>query len=396
LRVGNPGAHTILYPLLVTYDAIVIGAGGMGSAAAYHLAARGARVLALERFDIPHEMGSSHGASRLIRLAYFEDPRYVPLLRRAYALWRELEQRAGERLLIVTGGIDAGAENGAMVRGSRASCELHRLPHQVLDAAAAARRWPALRLAPDMCAVWQPDAGFLLPERCILAHVEAARAWGAGIHTRERVLGWEAGAAEAEVRVRTDRGEYRALRLILTAGAWTAGLVPDLRSLAVPERQVVLWTQPRRPEIFAPDRFPVVNLESPEGHFYSTPIYGVPGCKFGKYHHLRQTAPADDIDRACHPRDEAAVREGIRMYFPEADGPALAMKACIFTNSPDGNFIIDRHPAHPNVVIAAGFSGHGFKFASVVGEILADLALAGGTHHDIGFLSIGRFDTLDA
>lgn len=373
----------------MNYDAIVVGAGGMGSAAAYHLARRGARVMALERYDIPHEMGSSHGASRLIRLAYAEDARYVPLLRQAYVLWRDLERTAGETLLIVTGGIDAGPQNGAIVPGSLASCQAHDLPHEVLDAAAVGRRFPGFRLAADMAAVWQPDAGFLLPERAISAHVTAAQALGAGIHARERVIGWDAG--DAGVTVRTDREEYRAAKLVLTAGAWTADLFPALRALAVPERQVVLWTQPRRPELFQPARFPVFNMDGPLGHFYGIPVYGVPGCKFGKYHHLRQSGPADAIDRGCHPEDEAAVREGIRAYFPDADGPTVAMKACIFTNSPDGNFIIDRHPAHANVIFAAGFSGHGFKFASVVGRILAELALDGGTELDIGFLSRSRF-----
>jgi sarcosine oxidase len=378
----------------VIYDAIVIGAGGMGSAAAYHLARRGARVAAIERYQSPHEHGSSHGESRLIRLAYAEDSRYVPLLREAYRLWREMEREARETLLITTGGIDAGPESGAIVRGSLVSCREHDLPHELLDAAAVTRRFPGFRLAPDMMAVWQPDAGFLLPERCVLAHIAAARALGAEVHEDERVLGWEAGSAG--VRVLTDRGEYRAAKLVLTAGAWASDVLPGLQALAVPERQVVLWTQPPRPEHFQPECFPVFNMDGPLGHFYGIPMHGSHGAKFGKYHHLRQSAHADAIDRACHAEDEAVVREGIRAYFPDADGPALAMKACIFTNAPDGNFIIDRHPAHASVVFAAGFSGHGFKFASVVGRILADLALDGATDSDIGFLSLRRFDTLDA
>ncbi len=373
----------------MAYDAIVIGCGGMGSAAAYHLARRGARVVAIERYDVPHEFGSSHGASRLIRLAYAEDARYVPLLRQAYVLWRELEREAGETLLIVTGGIDAGPEDGAIVPGSLASCRAHDLPHEVLDAAALAWRFPGFRLAADMVAVWQPDAGFLLPERSIIAHVAAAQRLGAEIRGRERVVAWEAG--DAGVVVRTDRGEYRAAKLVLTAGAWSADLLPGLRETAVPERQVVLWVQPRRPELFRPDRFPVFNMDGPLGHFYGIPIYGVPGCKFGKYHHLRQSGAADEIDRGCYREDEETIREGIRAYFPDADGPTLAMKACIFTNSPDGNFIIDRHPGYANVVFAAGFSGHGFKFASVVGRVLADLTLDGGTELDIGFLRLQRF-----
>jgi len=370
-------------------DAIVIGVGGMGSAAVYHLARRGARVLGLERFSIPHEMGSSHGVSRIIRLAYAEHPDYVPLLRRAYALWRELESEAGERLLIITGGIDAGARESATVKGALESCSIHRLDHEVVDAVELARRHPGYRLPRAMVAVLQPDAGFLLPERCILAHVAAARKLGAEVRTGERVLSW---AAEGgEVAVTTARDTYRARRLVICAGAWARTLAPQLQELAVPERQVLIWTAPLKPERFALGAFPVFNMEAEEGRFYGFPVYGVPGFKIGKYHHRCERVDPDRMERACRPEDEAVVREAIRRYFPDADGPALDMKACLFTNSPDEHFIIDFHPGHPQVAIAAGFSGHGFKFCSVVGEIMADLALEGRTRFDIGMFRLTRF-----
>lgn len=372
------------------YDTIVVGVGGMGSAALYHLARRGDRVLGLERFDIPHAMGSSHGVTRIIRLAYFEDPAYVPLLRRAYQLWREIQAEVGEQLLFITGGIDAGPAGSVVVEGSLRSCREHHLEHEVLTGAQLARRFPGYRLPEDSVAIFQPEGGFLLSERAIVAHVNAALAHGAEVHGRERVLAWE--APGDGVVVRTERGEYRAKRLVLTAGAWAGSLVDGLAGLAVPERQVLIWTQPRRPELFTPDRFPVFNVELPDGHVYGFPVYGIPGFKFGLYHHFGEQVDPDALDReAVTLRDEEALRGPIERYFPDAAGPTTALKVCMFTNSPDEHFLIDRHPAHPEVTVAAGFSGHGYKFCSVVGEILADLALEGTTRHDVRLFRLDRF-----
>jgi sarcosine oxidase len=373
----------------MTYDAIVIGVGGMGSATLYHLARRGAKALGLEQFDIPHDQGSSHGESRIIRLAYAEHPGYVPLLRRAYELWRELEALTQEQLLVITGGIDAGAPESATVKGSLLACETHQLRHEVLTAAEVLTRFPGYRFPSEFVGVFQPDGGFVLPERCIVSHVAAAQSHGADVHTRERVTGWD--RHEGGVKVSTDRGSYTARKLILTAGPWAAKLVPSLAKLAVPERQVMLWTQPLRPEFFQPQTFPIFNLEAPE-RFYGFPVYGkIPGFKIGKYHHRLEKTDPDSVDREIHPKDEAVLREGIRRFFPDADGPTLAMKTCLFTNSPDEHFLLGFHPDAPEVALAAGFSGHGFKFASVIGEIMADLALDGATRHEIGLFRLGRF-----
>lgn len=371
------------------YDVIVAGVGGMGSATVYHLARRGAKVLGLEQFDIPHELGSSHGVTRIIRLAYAEHPNYVPLLRRAYELWRELESQAGERLLIITGGVDIGEVQTGIIRGSLDACAQHDLPHEVLDAETLRQRFPGYQLPPSMVAVYQPDAGFLLPERCIVAHVNAALQHGAEVHPREPVIEW--GIGDGNVWVRTDRQTYRARRLVVTAGPWARNLVPALDELAVPERQVLIWTQPLRPELFALGSFPIFNMEAPEGHYYGFPVYGVPGFKIGKYHHRNERVDPDRMDRDCHPEDEAVLREAIRNYFPDANGPTLAMKTCLFTNSPDEHFILDHHPEHREVVLAAGFSGHGFKFCSVVGEIMAQLALDAGTQLDTDMFRLRRF-----
>ena len=364
------------------YDAIVLGIGGMGSATAYHLARRGAHVLGLEQFNIGHDFGSSHGVNRIIRLAYSEDPRYVPLLRRAYESWREIEHAANERLLFITGGLDAGPERGTIVQGSLRSCREHALPHELLDSAQIRRRFPGCVFPKDTVAVYQPDAGFVMSERAIVAYVMAAQALGAEIHGRERVRRWE--VKRGEVRVETDRGSWRAARLVITAGPWAAKLVRLLRArrLAVPERQVLIWTQPKRPEHFRLGAFPVFNMEAREGNemgrYYGFPIHSVPGFKLGRYHHLREEVDPDRMERGVSARDEKVLRDVIRRYFPDADGPVMAMKTCLFSNSPDEHFVLDLHPDHPQVAIAAGFSGHGFKFASVVGEIMADFALEGG------------------
>jgi len=370
------------------YDVIVVGLGGMGSATLFHLARRGLRVLGLERFDLVHEHGSSHGLTRIIRLAYWEHPTYVALLRRSYELWRELELLAGERLLHITGSIDAGPAGGPVFEGALQSSRLHGLPHELMDGDELHRRFPGYRLPPEMRCLYQPEGGFLLPERCNVAHVEQALAKGAEVHCREAVLEWDVGS---RVRVRTDRHSYEAGRLVVCAGPWTSKLIPELDSLAVPERQVLAWLQPTRPEYFLPGVFPVFNLEVEEGRYYGFPSFLIPGFKFGKYHHRGEVVDPDDARREPEPEDEELLRDFARRYFPDGAGSTLMLKSCLFTNSPDRHFVLDRHPDHPEVAIAAGFSGHGYKFCSVVGEVMADLAQAGETKHDIEFFSLRRF-----
>ena len=372
------------------YDAIVVGLGGMGSASAFHLARRGQKVLGLEQFDLLHELGSSHGLTRIIRLAYHEHPSYVPLLRRAYELWHELEDVAGERLLVTTGSVEGGPEDGETFRGALEAARLHDIPHEVLDAGELRRRYPAYAGFDDSTrVVFQADGGFLLAERTILAHVNGALAAGADLRFREGVSSWE--AVDGGVRVSTERGRYEAERLVICAGPWARQVVPALSELAVPERQVLAWLQPTRPELFSPERFPVFLLDVDAGSYYGFPVHDVPGFKFGWYHHFREPIDPDDPDRSARADDEAALRAFAERYFPDGAGPTLMLKACIFTNSPDEHFIIDRLGEAPQVSVAAGFSGHGYKFCSVVGEIMADLAIEGGTRHDISLFSLGRF-----
>jgi sarcosine oxidase len=373
-----------------TYDVIVVGVGGMGSAAVYHLARRGIRVLGLEQYDIPHDRGSSHGLSRIIRLAYFEHPSYVPLLHRAYELWWALERTVQERLLLITGSLDIGTEASAIFAGALTAARQQHLVHEVLDAQTIHQRFPGYGLPAPLLGLYQPQGGLLAAERCLVGHVQAALRHGAVIHGREALHGWDSDTTG--IVVRTSRGTYRAQRLVLTAGAWTQRLVTQYQGLLQPERQVVIWVQPGVPDYFQTNTFPVFNMAVEEGTFYGLPMYSIPGFKCARWHHLEQAVddPAG-MDRDCHPADEALLRAFIRRYFPAADGPTLSMQTCLFTNTPDAHFVIDVHPECPAVFIAGGFSGHGFKFCSVVGEILADLAERGSTHHDISLFQAARF-----
>lgn len=370
------------------FNTIVIGVGGMGSATCYQLAKRGRRVLGLEQFDIPHDQGSSHGHTRIIRLAYYEHPSYVMLLKRAYELWDQIERHTGEQILIKHGSIDAGPSDSWVFKGSLQSCIEHDLPHEVLTGAELSQRFPGYRLPFDTMALYQPDGGFLLPERCIVSYVNAATELGAEIHGRERLLDWE--PHNDGVRVITDRAAYEADSLIFTGGAWSARLLPLLRGLSVPERQVLAWLQPERPALFRPSSFPVFNVLVEEGRYYGFPVYGIPGFKVGRYHHFEEYVDPDDYHREPTVEDEEMLREFTARYFPDAAGPTMTLKSCMFINSPDNHFIIDLHPDYPQVSFATGFSGHGYKFASVVGEIMADLSERQQTRHDISLFSLER------
>lgn len=375
---------------MTTFDVIVAGVGGMGAATCWQLARRGKRVLGLDRYDIPNAMGSSHGVNRIIRLAYFEHPSYVPLLRRAYELWRETEALAGEQLLFITGSMDIGEANSDVVNRSLESCREHGLEHTLLSAADVNSRYPGYRLPSNYAALFQPEGGFVASERAIVAASGLALGAGARLRGRERLLEFTQ-IAGGGVRVRTDRAEYEAGQLIVTAGAWIGELVPELHTLAVPERQVLGWFQPKRPERFQLGAFPVSNLKGDVGHFYQFPVWGAPGFKIGLYHHLREHGAADSLPRDPVQRDEDALRRGLQAFFPDADGDVLTLRSCMFTNTPDEHFVIDRLHGMPEVLVASPCSGHGFKFSSVVGEILASLAIDGRSSFDLSLFSLARF-----
>jgi sarcosine oxidase len=375
----------------VQYDVIVAGIGGMGSATLAELARRGARVLGLERAGIPNDQGSSHGVNRIIRLAYAEDPRYVPLLRHAYARWRELENRLGEPILITTGGLDMGRPDSPTVAGSLASARAHDLPHELLEADRIRARFPGFAVPDELVAVFQPDGGFVLSERAIAGQARLALSDGGELHGHEAVIGWE--VRGDGVAVRTSVATYHARHLVVSAGAWTGSLLPMMAPLAVPERQVLLWAATRRPELYTPAVMPVFILDVEEGLYYGLPEYGIPGLKIGRMHHRRQRVDPDHWDRGLlDAEDEAILRVALRRYLPDADGPALSLKTCMFTNTPDEHFIIDTLPGAPAVTVVSACSGHGYKFAPMMGAIAADLALDGGTDHDIEMFRIDRFE----
>ena len=375
------------------FNTIVVGVGGMGSATCYQLAKRGRRVLGLDQYDVPHMKGSSHGYTRIIRLAYYEHPSYVLLLKRAYELWRDIENLAAEPLLHYTGSIDAGSAESLSFRGALQSAVQYDLDHEVLTGLEMAKRFPGYRFPHDLLGLFQPQGGFLVPERCIVSYANQAMALGAEIHGRERVLGFDR-ANGGGVRVRTNRDEYTADSVVVTAGAWDRDLMPMLSNLAVPERQVLGWFQPNKPHLFQPSNFPVFNVTVPEGRFYGFPIYGIPGFKVGKYHHFQETGTPEQLTTGDNePRldDELVLRDFTSRYFPDADGPTMTLAACLFTNTPDGHFIIDQHPQLPAVYYASPCSGHGYKFASVIGEIMTELATLGQTRWDISLFRADRF-----
>lgn len=376
------------YGLSGDYEVIVVGLGGMGSAALFHLAKRGYKALGLEQFSISHEMGSSHGITRIIRLAYYEHPSYVPLVVRAYQLWKELELEAGCPLLYVTGSVDAGSSTSTVFEGSLKSCELHDLSHEVLTSAQLSARFPEYHLPTDFMAVFQPNGGFLKPEQCVETHLALAVSKGARVQSNERVIDWW--PHRGRVQVKTTRGRYVTDRLIVAAGAWVSKLVPELEGIAVPERQVLAWLTPVREELFLPSRFPVFNIAVEEGRYYGLPVFGIPGFKVGRYHHRGERVDPDTMDRNCYKEDEDLLRAFTKRYFPDANGETVQLKACMFTNTADEHFIIDFHPEFPQVIVASPCSGHGFKFASVVGEIVADLAQSGSSRHDISLFRLRR------
>ncbi len=370
------------------HDVIVVGVGGVGSATAYHLARRGLDVLGVEQYDVPHAMGSSHGSTRIIRRAQHEGPSYVPLVERAYELWRELQTRTGRELLYVTGSVHAGAPGTDVVDDVRRACEANGVEYEPLSADETNERFPGYDLPGEFEAVYQADGGFLDCEQCLVAHVEAAHAEGATIRGRERVLEWsETGDG---VRVRTDKGRYTADELVLTAGPWTRELLPSLGEQAVPIRALMTWLQPKKPELFVPERFPVFVIRDEDEGGYGFPVHDVPGFKFGRSGENREVVDPDRMDPEPTTAEEELHRRFAERFFPEGAGPTLSLRTCLQAHSADEDFVLGRAPGHDAVTVGAGFTGHGFKFASVTGEILADLTTRGETDHEISSHSIDR------
>jgi len=376
-----------------TYDVAVIGLGGMGSAAAWHLARRGQRVVGFEQFDPVHDRGSSHGSTRLVRQAYYEDPRYVPLLVRAYELWDELGSLTGSPALQRTGGLMLGPRDGAVVTGTLASAEQWGLPHRLLDADEVMRRHPAFRLRPDEVAVHEPAAGFVVPERTIAEHLDLAAAAGAALHFRTDVQGWELTATG--VRVHTGTAGFDAGRLVVCAGPWSTRVLADHGLPLVVERHLVHWFAPGGdPARFAADRLPVYLWELEAGsELYGFPVFaGDPRAKVAFFHDGRGADP-DHLDRQVAPEEAASLHRALSDRLPGLADHWLSGTACMYTVTPDRNFVVGSIAGTDGrVTVAAGFSGHGFKFVPVIGEIVADLATHGSTALDISLFDPRRFD----
>lgn len=373
--------------MATTSDVIVLGVGGMGSAACFELARRGVHVVGLEQFPLAHARGSSHGRTRIIRTAYYEHPDYVPLLRRAWERWYELEQLAGKHLLTECPCLSVGPAGCEVVTGVLAAARQHGLAVEPLTAAEAARRAP-FRFPDDYAGVVEPAAGFLAVEECVTAHALAAIGHGADLRTEEPVRAWAARGTGVEVV--TDRDTYHAAKLVVTAGGWATRLLRDIGVSLTVMRQVMTWFR-TDPALVRRDRFPVFLADVPGGPFYGMPAIDADGVKIARHYGAPELPDPDGVDWTATAADFAPVDAFLRAYSTLPHWAPAAAVVCQYTLTPDRHFIIDTHPAHPNVAVAAGFSGHGFKFASVVGEILADLATTGRTPHPIGMFAATRF-----
>lgn len=369
-----------------TYDAIVIGLGAMGSAACYQLARRGKRVLGLDMFEPGHDQGSSHGDHRMIRKSCYRGDGYVPLAERAFQIWRELEEETDRNLLKMLGEVrlafptDGDDTLGGLV--------------EVLDKRQLGERFPGFHLHEGMIATYEADAGFLRPELCIATQLELAERHGAELHHAEEVTSWATDGGG--VRVDTTRGSYQADRLVITTGPWAAELLADLNLPIHVVRIVNGYCEPSRPEWWkAENGAPDFRLTVPEGGYYGMPSVEGIGLKIGR-HDNGQVTTARTIRREIDDAEIDMLRDVLDLYMPGASGTPIRAITCMYTNSVDDDFIVDRHPEHEQVVIGCGFSGRGFKFSCVVGEILAEMVTTGSTHHDIRFLSASRFGSQPA
>lgn len=373
-------------------DAIVVGLGAHGSAAAAALARRGLRVLGLERFGRGEAFGSSGGRSRIIRVAHYEDPFYAPLARAAWDRWLALEAETGAAILTRTGGLYAGPPDSAVVAGATRAATTHAVDHELIDATEIRRRWPAFTPTDDTIGLVEEQAGVLRADRANEAHLQVAESSGAVLRFGARVRAWRpapGGGLEVET---SDGAVIGAERLVLTAGPWIGEFLADLRLPLVVERQPVCWFAPTLPTAeVSVGRLPVWLMTTEAGGtFYGFPHDPELGLKVS-HHHSSELVDAETVDRTVRPADIARIRSFIASTMPAADGPLTSSAVCLYTNTPDDEFIVDRHPAVAGVAFSSACSGHGFKFAPVIGEILADLVTTGTTTWPIDALRADRF-----
>lgn len=373
-----------------TFDVGIVGLGAVGSAALYHASRRNLSVVGFDIFAPPHTAGSSHGGSRIIRRAYFEGPAYVPLLTRAYTLWRDLEQQSDRPLMHLNGCLTIGRAGSPLIEGARQTAEAFAIPFEHLDADAVRRRFPTFHVQEDHIALWEPEAGWLDPEACIHVHLELATGAGAEIRFHEPVRRWI--VAGEGIRIETDAGTFDVARLIVCAGGWIARLLKELHIPLHLERQVNAWFRPSAADDrFAPDRCPVFVWEyAPDDVLYGFPDTG-DGVKAGLHHGGERVDHPDEIDRDVHPSDLDALRREVRRLLPEATGHVEQAVTCFYTNTPDEHYLIDRHPGLDRVVFASACSGHGFKASSAVGEALVRMATGDEVAVDVSAFTLRRF-----
>ncbi len=380
-----------------SFDVIVIGVGSMGSATCYYLSKRGYKVLGLEQFDISHEFGSHAGQSRIIRKAYFEHPDYVPLMERAYQNWKELEGETGEELFYGTGLLYAGNSTNEIIKGVRLAADLYNIELEQLTAKDAADRFPQFNFPKSFDVLFEPGAGFLPPERSIRLYAAEGKKYGAEIHSNEKVIEWK--KAGNGLTVKTDKNIYECNKLVITAGAWAGKMIPGLSNQIKVTRQFVAWIKTKNDEQFELNKFPcwMIGDDDKHGCYYGFPLldtkkFGEPAGLKLAHHFPAQITDPDNVNRQPTEKDIQNLKYCLDKYLPGVFDNILSTRICLYGNSPDENFIIDQLPGHEeNVSVACGFSGHGFKFSSVVGEILADLAIDGKTSMPIDFLNAKRF-----
>ncbi|HKI74310.1 MAG TPA: N-methyl-L-tryptophan oxidase [Pseudomonadales bacterium] len=372
------------------YDCIVIGAGGIGSAAIYHLALRGARVLGIDQYEIAHDKGSSHGETRAIRLVYFEHPDYVPLLRRAYELWEDLDETSDVPLFIKTGILQAGPENGEVLSGLLTAAAAHDLPMERLTAADVPHRFPGFSIDESDAAFFDPHGGILRVESCIRTHIGLAKSLGASIVSSEMVRHWY--PTRDKITVETSRSTYTADKLVIAPGAWAQRLLPRFSPHLHIRQKSLFWFDNEDDCYFIENNCPVFLFERGEHTFYGFPAIDESGIKVADHAGGITIASPEDLDRHVRTDELEAVSLMLRHNLPQASHQLNRHTTCMYTMSEDGHFLVGHYPEMPRVSVVAGLSGHGFKFASVLGEIMADLTLDGRTVHPIEFLSPERFE----
>jgi len=375
------------------FDVIVIGVGSMGSTTCYYLAKRGYKVLGLEQFDISHEFGSHAGQSRIIRKAYFEHPDYVPLMERAYQNWKHIEKETGEKLYFKTGLLYAGDSNNEIIKGVKLAASLYDIELENLKP----DHYRQFNFPQSFEILFEPEAGLLTPEKAIRLYSSEAKEWGATIHSNEKVIEWK---KEGDlIIVKTDKNVYQCNKLVITAGAWSGKMIPGFSSKIKVTRQFVAWIKTKNGKQFELNNFPcwMIGDDDKHGCYYGFPLldtkkFGDPAGLKMAHHFPSQITDPDNVNRETTQEDIENLKYCLDKYLPGIFDSVLHTKICLYGNSPDENFIIDKLPGYEeNVSIACGFSGHGFKFISVVGEILADLAIEGKTNLPIGFLNAKRF-----